>query len=344
MMNPRHALSWKPWFYKALLPALGRLGPSRADASLAAIGRTLLAVNPLRRHELDRQIARADGLLSAGWDRAAVRREVAAGILRTLARDYPLEGPWDEGQRARFQVDGLAPLSEALAGGRGLILLGSHLGAHLAGLHWMARSGLPLRLLVQRPRHVSPTLQGWFDAQSSPGTPLPQSDFFLRRHLDPGQAVRRVLLARDALRAGHLVYINGDVPWPIPSARPARFLGAVRPFLTLWADLAALTGTPVVPLFCTHQPEGRYHLAFDPPRAVAPGSQAGHLAAYLARLESQIAAHPGDAVPYLTWPTYTAPTTAISTPPGPHAPRRQTAIMASAVSEAPDDTAHLPAL
>jgi lauroyl/myristoyl acyltransferase len=334
-MTLRHALSWKPWFYRVLLPALGRLGPSRADASLASLGRTLLGLNPRGRRELDRQIARADDLLNAGWDRNAVRRELGAGILRTLARDYPLEGRCgeDEGLARRFDVTGFHSVRQALDGGRGLILLGSHLGAHLTGLHWMARRGLPLRLLVQRPRHVSPTLQGWFDAQSLPGTPLPQSEFFLRRNLDPGQAVRRVMLARDALRAGHLVYINGDVPWPIPSARPARFLGAVRPFLTLWADLAAQTGAAVVPLFCTHQPEGRYRLAFEPPRHVAPGSQPDHLSDYLTRLESQIAAHPGDAVPYLTWPTYTQPGPAPATlaPPNPHTLRRKTAILANAI-------------
>jgi hypothetical protein len=69
----------------------------------------------------------------------------------------------------------------------------------------------------------------------------------------------------------------------------------------VWADLSAISGAPVVPMFCLHQPGGRYALIFDPPSHPDPISAVPR---YLARLESLIAAHPGEAVAHLTWPCY----------------------------------------
>ena len=69
----------------------------------------------------------------------------------------------DEAVLKRFDVRGDQRLRAAMAGGRGAILVGSHLGAHVAGLHWLHRRGLPVRLLVQRPKHVSRALQVRFD-------------------------------------------------------------------------------------------------------------------------------------------------------------------------------------
>lgn len=324
----RHLLSWKTLFYGACLPALRRLGPSRADAALSALGR-LAGILPVRRRLLtqaaDRALAHLDpsplvgecgepakgggpGRSPRRTIRSTLRADLAANIARHLARDYPLEAASDTGLAARFDVNGFEPVAERLAAGRGLLILGCHFGAHLAAVHWMVRRDLPVRLLVQRPRHVSPTLDRWFDRRE-PGDPYPQSAFFLRRGLPPAEAAARVLRARDALRAGKAVYLNGDIPWAPPAGRPGRLLGVERPFLALWADLAVLAGVPVVPLFATHRPGGRYALTFDPPRTIPPAGQADAVAAYIARLDAAIAADPAEAVPHLTWPTYDAPVT-----------------------------------
>jgi lauroyl/myristoyl acyltransferase len=301
-MGCRHALSWKSGFYGALLPLLGRLGPVVGDAVLGGVGRAAAALPP-RRGALERSLAVTRNVLDADWNGPAARSALGAGIVRSLARDYLLDHASDAEVARRFAVEGFETVTAALAEGRGAIVLGCHLGAHVAGIHWLMRQQVPLRLLVQRPWHVSGRLQRWFDRLD--GAPHPQAEFFLRRDLTPGEAVRRVFLARDALRAGQLVYLNGDIPWPTPSARSARFLGVQRPFLSLWADLAARTGVPVVRLFATHEAGGRYALWFDAVGPIRPGEETAAVRAYLQRLEQWVAQRPGDAVPYLTWKTYT---------------------------------------
>ena len=299
-MTLRHAFSWKPIFYEALLPALRLLGPCAADAVVGGIGRSSLAWPP-RRRALTRSVARAREALGATWDARSVGAELAAAVPRFLARDYLLEGAAGPEFAARFDVHGLEHLRETMAQGRGAVLVGSHLGGHMAALNWLYREDVPLRLLVQRPRHVSPTMARQFDRVDGPH---PQSGLFLRRGLPPGTAAERLIRARSALRDGLAVYLAGDIPWASPNARPGRLLGQLHPFLSIWADLAVLARSPVIPMFCTHQPGGRYALTFDAPWTLSAGTEAAALARFLKRLEAEISAHPADAVAYLTWPCY----------------------------------------
>lgn len=307
-MTFRHFLSWKPLFYEGLLPALRCLGPARGDAILGALGRVWARADPLRRRQLSRAIARGRVALGTDWDRKVVRPALAANAMRFLARDYPLDVADDAEALSRFDVDGFDALREALDRGRGAIVVGSHLGGHIAALHWLYRREVPLRLLVQRPRHVSRTLDQHFDRDE----PHPQSGFFLRRDLPPAAATERLLRARAALRDGLAVYLAGDIPWAGPNSRPGRLVGQAQSFLAVWADLAAVTRAPVFFLFCTHRPDGRYHLQIDPPRAVASGEEGAAVVQYLARLEAMIAAHPADAVAHLLWPCYGAPSPAVA--------------------------------
>lgn len=299
-MSFRHLLSWKALFYEALLPLLRRLGPMRGDAILGALGRAVSVFQPNRRRQIAASLARANEALGAGWDVPATARALAANIPRYLARDYPLDVADDADALARFDVSGARHLDDALAGGRGVILVGSHLGAHVAGLHWLYRRGVPLRLLVQRPGHVSNTLKHRFDR----GGPHPQPKLFLRRGLATGDAAERLLRAHSALRDGLAVYLNGDIPWPGPNARPGHLLGQARAFLSVWADLAVLARAPALFLTCTHAPRGRYSLEISPPLDLRPGDEPEAVASYLARLESAIRDHPADAVAHLTWPCF----------------------------------------
>lgn len=289
-MDLRRLLTWKTVFYEALLPAIRRLGPARGDAALAVLGRMAAWSRPSR--WAGRGPGRRDRRL---------RRDLAANAARFLARDYPLEGADDAEVYSRFAVNGFEHVASALDRGRGLILLGCHLGGYLAAVHWLDRRGVPLRLLVQRPRHVSRELQRLFDRDEPPH---PQSAFFLRRGMPPAAAAARLLRARAALRDGLAVYLSGDIPWDSPNARPATLLGHRRPFLAIWADLAALAGSPVVAVFCNHRPAGRFSLRFEPLGPVALGSEADAVAAYFRFLDRAIADDPADAVAHLTWPCY----------------------------------------
>ena len=301
----RPIFHWKTYFYDVLLPALRRLPPERADATLRMIGRAGLAV-PGRAASLRRSLADALGAAPPADD--AVLR-LAQNSARFLARDYLLEGLDPSAWSARFEVEGLAHLRSAIDSGRGAILLGSHFGAHVVGMHWLGRTveaaGVPLRFVVQRPKHASRRLLAAFDDDD--GRTPTRAECTLRRDLPTVECARRVLSARAALASGMLVYFSGDVPWSSRHARAGRFLGRSRTFQSVWAELAATTGAAVLPLFCRHRPDGRYRITIDPPFLVAPGSEPAAVSTFLSRLEREILSAPEDAVAHLTWPSYGTP-------------------------------------
>ncbi|WP_422928304.1 hypothetical protein [Singulisphaera sp. PoT] len=301
-MKLRHILSWKTLFYELALPALRRLGPRRCDSILTLLGRASL-LWPGKRRALIQALRRARWVLRTDWDPKALRPELAANAVRFLARDYPLDVEEDAEVFSRFDVTGFEPLEQALAERRGAILVGCHLGAHISGVHWLYRRGVPLRMLVQRPRHVSHALDRQFDRDE----PHLQSSFFLRRDLTAGEATERLLRARAALRDGLAVYLAGDIPWTGQNSRPGRLVGQYRKFLSVWTDLATITGVPVFFVFCNHLPGGRYALRIDAPRRVASGKESEAVTEYLARLDAEIGQHPTDAVAHLLWPCYGPP-------------------------------------
>src|SRR5262249_7921592 len=225
-----------------LLPLMGRLGPARADAVLTGLGRAIDAAWPPRRWEHTAALRRALPALRREASPELLRPELAAATIRFLARDYPLPGASDASIRDRFDVEGLDGLQAAIDAKQGAIIVGSHLGGYIAGLHGLYRMGVPLRLLVQRPRHVSAELNHWFDRDD---LPYPQSGFFPRRELPPIVAVERILRARAALRDGLAVFLTGDIPWDGANSRPGRLLGRTHRFLSVWAELAAQTRVPV---------------------------------------------------------------------------------------------------
>jgi len=236
--------------------------------------------------------------------------DLAAGAFRFLARDYLLETDDDGSALARFDVTNGSAVDDAMAAGKGAVLVGGHLGGHLAAFHWLYRRNVPLRVMVQRPSHVSRSLAERFDGEG----PDPQSGYFLRRGLGPTDCVERLLRARAAVRSGKALYCAGDVPWSGPNARAGRLLGQPHRFLAVWADLSALTGAPVIFTFCTHRPGGRFDLRFEPIGPVPPGGEDGALATFLARLETVVAAHPSDAFAHLAWPCYGPPAPARGRP------------------------------
>jgi lauroyl/myristoyl acyltransferase len=302
IVNFRHVLSWKSLFYGVMLPAL-RPFPALADRALAASGR-LCWSPPHRRRRLARQFDDVADALGIPRPTRSVRAGLAANSARFTSRDYLLDGLRPEEIERRFDVSGLEYVDDALSLGRGVLLLGSHFGAHVAGLHWLARKEWPLRFLIQRPRHVSKRLDRAFERDA--GDSFAQSAFFLRRHMPPIECTACVLRVHSALRKGMGVYLSGDIPWKSQNARPARLLGREQTFLSIWADLAALSGAPVVPVFCAHRPGGRHLLTFDAPWTVRPGEESACVVRYLQRLESAIRDDPTDAVAHVTWPCYGA--------------------------------------
>ncbi len=301
---PRHLFSWKTWFYRVLLPILNRLGPRRADQVLQLLGGIGGAV-PRRTARIKDGIERANRTLGLDLEVTESALRIAENLGRFVARDFTLGGLSDLEALRRFDVEGEEHLELALRHGNGLILLGSHFGSYIAGLHWLIRRRLPIRFMLQRPRHVSAELQHWFDDPSD-GRPHPPADLLLRRDLSRAESVSRMLRARMVLRDGMILYINGDVSWDSGCARPGRFLGNQSRFLSAWADLSVITNAPVVPIFCRHRPDGRFAIRFDPPWSVNPGGQQDAVDRYLKRLETAIASEPVEAIAHLLWPSFGA--------------------------------------
>jgi lauroyl/myristoyl acyltransferase len=298
-MTPRQLTSWKGWFYRILLPSLRMLGPEASDRALGAIGRLAHAAWGPRRRVIARAARRAQAVLGARFDARAFRRDLAENVARFAARDVPLEGLDDGPFHARYEVSGDRGLMEVLAAGRGVVVVGAHLGAYIPALHWMIRLGIPLRTLIQKPQHISRTLRRRLETREGF---LPQATMHLRRDLSPRLSAERILQARAALRAGMAVYLCGDIPWS--SGRSGTLIGERQRVLSLWADLAAATGASVVPVFGLHRPAGRIRLSFDEPWCVRPGDEANAVARYLSRLGEVIAAEPAQAVAFWTWPGY----------------------------------------
>ena len=220
---------------------------------------------------------------------------------RFLARDCTLDGHSGHAALDRFDVHGYDQLQRALGRGRGVMLVGSHMGAYIAGLHWLFRCGLPVRAMVQRPPHASRTLSRLFDqAQGS----CPQADLFVRRDVPRADSIELMIRARSALNHGLALYLCGDIPWRGPNSRPGSLLGVEQPYLAIWTELAAITRVPVFHVFCTYLSRGRFRLEIEGVGSIQPGEQAEAVADFLKQLEARIATYPTQAVAHLLWPCF----------------------------------------
>lgn len=295
----RDVLRWKSWFYKALLPILARRGPVPASAHLETMGRLIHDSWSPRRHQL-RKIIPGE-VYQADPDRTPeeIVRGISSQMLRYIARDCILDRIEPEAWDELFEVEGYEAVQELNDRGQAAIFLGSHLGGHVAAVHWMIAHGIPFRMLVQRPRHVSPGLDAWFE-QDHPI--CRQRNLFLRRDLNATEAARRTMDVRRLIRHGVSVYTNCDICWSGPNTDACQFLGQEVRFQSIWIDIAMLLGCPVIGVECRQIPGGRFRMKFQNPFAISPGdSRSEVFERTIARLEQAILAYPDDAIAHLTW-------------------------------------------
>ena len=297
----RQVFHWKFVFFELLVPVLRTLGPARCSTLLRGLGRAQAMFWPGRKARLIAALRNVEQALGLDGPIDALWPELAANMASSLARDCPLDVRSDTAALDCFDVYGESQLRQALRSGTGVILVGSHMGAYIPCLHWLFRKGLPIRALVQRPRHVSRTLDRLFDEVQGPCS---QAELFLERGL-PAQAAIKVLIgARAALQSGMAVYLCGDIPWRGRNTTTGRLLGREQQFLAVWAKLAVLTRSPVFHVFCTHLPGGRYRLEFESIGRVHDGEENDAVADHLKQLEARIANDPAQAVAHLLWPCF----------------------------------------
>jgi KDO2-lipid IV(A) lauroyltransferase len=300
----RRGLNIRKYFLGMILPILRRLPLPVASRLIAGIGRAEYALFGTLRAAFDSAVARGAERLGCSWDMAEVSRALCGNQIRFRTRDRLLDGVPDRRVGPLFDVSGRDRLDAAREEGKGVILLSSHFGGHLLPAHWLYRQNVPLRFYMERPRHISKYLTRQFRTAG----PLGQDRLFITRSKDdPATSASSILRASRVLGAGMLIYLAGDVRWAGPNSQPARFLGRTYRFSATWVRLAALSGAPVVPVFCQMRPDGTYRVEFCAPFHVpedAPrtGRTVDWVQSFLEMLEEQVRLYPETSNEYFFWP------------------------------------------
>jgi KDO2-lipid IV(A) lauroyltransferase len=254
------------------------------------------------RLRFDQAVDRGVRYFGCHWNTPVIARELAGNQIRWRTRDQLLDGLEMDALSTLFHIAGREALESALAERKGVILLGNHFGAHLMPAHWLVRQGHELRLFMERPHHISKFLGKHFDTDG----PYGQKDLFLSRRSDTAESARAILRAARVLKAGMCVLMAGDVRWTGPHTAPARFLGRKYLFSATWVLLAAMTGAPVVSVFCRMDEDGSYHIEFLPAfRVPSDTAEAGRTGVYvqecLDRIEARVRESPANSNDYFFW-------------------------------------------
>src|SRR5262249_17310299 len=185
----RRGLNIRKVLLGTVVPLWRRLPPRVAWEMVAGIGRTEYVWFRGLRHRVDRAVTHYGHHLACNWDVRQVGRELAGNQIRWRTRDRLLDGLSDDRVAPMFRVTGRDRLDAALAGRKGVVLLCNHFGSHMMPAHWLARQGYPLRLFIERPRHISRFLSSRFDTDGPTG----QRKLFISRKASPAEAASSIL-------------------------------------------------------------------------------------------------------------------------------------------------------
>lgn len=175
---------------------------------------------------------------------------------------------------ALYEVEGLAHLREAVAQGRGVVILGAHF--HGSELHMRAireLAGIPVRPIVRAFRDAG--IDGEINAR--------------RRQRLGGVVARSDLHAFcAAVHRGEAVVYTPDVNVRVRNVF-APFFGVAASTLDSMPVLLRRAGGVIVPTWTRPLPDGRYALVFEPPLPDFPGRDgAAAAAAYNAWVEARV--------------------------------------------------------
>jgi phosphatidylinositol dimannoside acyltransferase len=298
----RRGLNIRKVLLGIVLPVLRRLPPRVASGVVAGIGRTEYSLLKGLRHRVDQAVLQGSHHFGRSWNVAEVGKELAGNQIRWRTRDRLLDGLSDERVAPLFSIGGRHRLDAAIAENRGVILLCNHFGSHMMPAHWLMREGYPLRLFMERPRHISKFLASHFDTDGPTG----QRKLFISRKATPTEGASSIIRAARVLKAGMVLMIAGDVRWSGPQTSSALFLGRVYTFSNTWVKLAAMTGASIVPVFCRIDDTGAYQLEFEEPYKIPNGGSdpeeaAGWVQAFLKTIETQVERYPANSNEYFFW-------------------------------------------
>lgn len=176
-----------------------------------------------------------------------------------------------------IRVDGLEVLQDALAQGRGVLLLGAHLGSFEALRTLASRCPeVPLRVVLDKQQ--SPRVTQMLEALA-PEIAAGVID-------GAGDAASVVLALAEAARQGHMIALLADRGRPGEPMRQAPFLDAPAPFPVGPWQLAHALGLPVLLCFGLYEGGRRYTLHFEAFANTLAGSRQAREAAVQACIEA----------------------------------------------------------
>jgi KDO2-lipid IV(A) lauroyltransferase len=188
-------------------------------------------------------------------------------------------------------IEGVVHLEAALAGGKGAVLLGTHLNSvsmFVAAILLRRRGydvGIALPVLVP---WGDTRLRRFYDRRRGIA-PLKQQmgGFYAQFNVRP-------IMAR--LKANGAVAMIGD-GWHAAAFVETDFLGRRLPFPTGAFSIARTAGAPVVPAFALGDPSSAVRWTLRPPFAVPRSGAAAHdvgdaIVAWARQLEAEVRAHP----------------------------------------------------
>ncbi|APZ43807.1 LpxL/LpxP family Kdo(2)-lipid IV(A) lauroyl/palmitoleoyl acyltransferase [Acidihalobacter ferrooxydans] len=254
LLHPRH---WLIWATFGLLRAATLLPLSAQRALGRQLGRVFLLLGRRRARIARINIDLCFPELTAAARATLLRRHFESFGIGLLELGC---GWWSTDRRLRRQitVHGLEHLRDALARGKGVILLSAHFTTLEIGGRFLAllAGDLPLKALY-RPSE-NPVMEHMVrgNRERQFGTPIPRDD------------IRAVLRA---LRRGEAVWYASDQNFGHKGSVFAPFFGIPAATNTASTRLASMTGAAVVPFFTRRLPDGRYEQIIGPPLENFPG-------------------------------------------------------------------------
>ena len=152
-----------------------------------------------------------------------------------------------------IDIEGVDVISGAMAGGRGVLLIGAHLGSfEVMRALGRSRTDYPVSMMMyeQNARKINATLAAINPAAVQDIIPLGRME--------------SMLLAKDKLDAGHLVGMLADRGLGGDPTRDIDFLGAPAPFPLGPFRVAAMLRRPVLFMTGLHLGGNRYRACFEP--------------------------------------------------------------------------------
>lgn len=265
-----------------MLDGLARLGRMGGPARLARFGRTVgafhYAVSFRRRRGLTRHVARALGLESDREAAEILRSSYRSGdraIFEVIAMcGEAVPDAWiDESLR----VEGLARLRNAVDDGKGVVLIGMHMGNGILLAAWLARHGIPVSLVHRQSQKMPQgALARCIELHGVEGICARQRE----------RAYREMVRA---LKRGRVLFVLMDQDSK-HGGIPVRMLGKDVEIAAGPPALALRTGAPLMTAFATDDSPGwsfRIGMPLDRGDSL---EQAG--AAIAQAMDSHIRAHP----------------------------------------------------